>query len=169
VPNNSPLTLRPGQIVCCQTDVRTTLEGYSARAGDPLFWRDPSLSSEKWDTSVRPAVVLSVEMDEGTKLWSVRVVCIGRGTLSTTDSNVVPISPLPAEGSVTPSPVWPLPDSYCYTFPRPMKFLCYPGEVLVLSHPTQKGGTNSINLSGSNLSHLPGHSAQPTSIFFDKS
>ncbi|KAG2051274.1 hypothetical protein BDR06DRAFT_591079 [Suillus hirtellus] len=37
------IPLCPGQIVCCQIDVRITIEGYSARASVPLFWRDPSL------------------------------------------------------------------------------------------------------------------------------
>jgi hypothetical protein len=135
VPNEPAFPLRSGQIVCCQADVRTTLEGYSARAGDPSFWRDPSLSSDKWDTPVRPAVVLNVEMNKRTKLWTVEVVCIGRGALPSTHLNVVPISSLPAEGSVTPSPVWPLSDSYCYIFPRPMKFFCYPGEVQPVASP----------------------------------
>lgn len=130
VPNDPTFVLRPGEIVCCQTNVRTTLEGYSARAGDASFWRDPSLSPEKWNTAVRPAVVLDVGINKRTKLWFVHVACIGRGVLSSTDGNVVPISPLSSQDSVTPSPSWPLSDSYCYIFPRPMKFLCYPGEVL---------------------------------------
>jgi len=129
VPNDPIFPLRSGQIVCCQADVRTTLEGYSARAGDPSFWRDSSLSPERWNTVVRPAVVLNVEIDKRTMLWSVHVACIGRGALSSTSPNVVPISPLPAKGSVTPNPTWPLSDCYCYIFPRPMKFLCYPGEI----------------------------------------
>lgn len=124
------IPLCPGQIVCCQIDVRTTLEGYSARAGDPLFWRDPSLSPAKWDTAVRPAVVLRVGIDERSKLQSIVVVCIGQGVLSSTDMNVVPISSSPTEGSLTPSPAWPLSDSYCYIFPWLMRFVCYPGEEL---------------------------------------
>ncbi|KAG1902983.1 kinase-like domain-containing protein [Suillus fuscotomentosus] len=124
------ISLCPGQIVCCQIDVRTTLEGYSARAGDPLFWRDPSLSPEKWDTAVRPAVVLRVGIDERSKLQSIVVICIGQGVLSSTDMNVVPISSSPTEGSLTPSPAWPLSDSYCYIFPWLMRFVCYPGEEL---------------------------------------
>ncbi|KAG1847532.1 kinase-like domain-containing protein [Suillus subalutaceus] len=120
------IPLRPGKIVCCQIDVRTTLEGYSARVGDPFFWRDPGLSPEKWDTAVRPAVILWVGTDRRSKLPSIVVVCIGQGALSSTDMNVVPISSLPAEGSLTPSPAWPLSNSYCYIFPRPMQFLCYP-------------------------------------------
>ncbi|KAG2119118.1 kinase-like domain-containing protein, partial [Suillus discolor] len=117
------IPLCPGQIVCCQIDVRTTIEGYSARAGDPLFCRDPSLSPEKWDTAVRPAVVLRVGIDERSKLQSIVVVCIGQGVLSSTDMNVVPISSSPTEGSLTPSPAWPLSDSYCYIFPRLMRFV----------------------------------------------
>ncbi|KAG2119123.1 kinase-like domain-containing protein, partial [Suillus discolor] len=123
-------SLCPGQIVCCQIDVRTTLEGYSARAGDPLFWWDPSLSPEKWDTAVRPAVVLRVGIDGRSKLQSIVVVCIGQGVLSSTDMNVIPISSSPTEGSLTPSPAWPLSDSYCYIFPWLMRFVCYPGEEL---------------------------------------
>jgi len=129
------IPLCPGQIVCCQIDVRTTLEGYSARAGDPLFWRDPSLSPAKWDTAVRPAVVLRVGIDERSKLQSIVVVCIGQGVLSSTDMNVVPISSSPTEGSLTPSPAWPLSDSYCYIFPWLMRFVCYPGEVQPVSSP----------------------------------
>ncbi|KAG1863690.1 kinase-like domain-containing protein [Suillus subluteus] len=129
------IPLCPGQIVCCQIDVRTTLEGYSARVGDPLFWRDPGLSPEKWDTAVRPAVILWVGTDRRSKLPSIVVVCIGQGALSSTDMNVVPISSLPVEGSLTPSPAWPLSNSYCYIFPRPMQFLCYPGEVQPVPSP----------------------------------
>ncbi|KAG1902947.1 kinase-like domain-containing protein [Suillus fuscotomentosus] len=106
------IPLCPGQIVCCQIDVRTTIEGYSTRAGDPLFWRDPSLSPEKWDTAVRPAV-----------LQSIVVICIGQGVLSSTDMNVVPNSSSPTEGSLMPSPTWPLSDSYCYIFPWLMQFI----------------------------------------------
>ncbi|KAG2345119.1 kinase-like protein [Suillus weaverae] len=127
--------LCPGQIICCQINVRTTLEGYSARAGDSLFWRDPSLSPEKWDTAVRPAVVLWVGIDRLSELQSIVVVSIGQGALSSTDINVVPISSSPAEGSVTPSPAWPLSDSYCYIFPRLMQFVCYPGEVQPVPSP----------------------------------
>ncbi|KAG1857268.1 kinase-like domain-containing protein [Suillus tomentosus] len=123
------IPLCPGQIVCCQIDVRTTIEGYSARAGDPLFWRDPSLSPEKWDTAVRPAVVLQVGIDRRSKLQSIVVVCIGQGVLSSTDMNVVPISSSLTESSLTPSPAWPLSDSYYYIFPWLMRFVCYPGEI----------------------------------------
>jgi len=135
VPNESSLPLHPGQIVCCQVDVRTTLEGYSARAGDPSFWRDPSLSPDKWNTAVRPAVILRVERDNRTMLWTVHVVCIGRGALSLADANAVPISSSHTECSVATSPAWPLSDSYCYIFPRPMKFHCYPGEVRPVASP----------------------------------
>jgi hypothetical protein len=90
---------------------------------------------------------LGVEMDKRTMLWTVKVVCIGRGALSSTDTNIVPIFSSPAEGSVTPSPAWPFSDSCCYIFPRSMKFLCYPVKY--------------------SLSLLPGCSAQPTSISSD--
>jgi len=84
-------------------------------------------------------------MDKWTKLWTVKVVCIGRGALPSTHPNVVSISPLPAEGSVTPSPAWPLSDTYCYIFPRPMKFLCYPGEVQPVASPWMVS-TGDVNL-----------------------
>lgn len=132
IPNDPSFSVCPGQIICCQADVRTTLEGYSARAGDPSFWRDPSLSPEKWNTAIRPAVVLDVELDKRTLLWAIKVVCIGRGALSSTAINVIPISLSPAMDSVTPVPTWPLSDSYYYVFPRPMTFLCYPGEVIYI-------------------------------------
>ena len=129
-PDGPNFTLQPGQkIVCCQIDARTTLEGYSARAGDPLFWRDPSLSPDEWNTTIRPAVVLQAEVDKRTLL---QVICIGRGTLVSTEANVVPISPSPTNGCVTPSPTWSFSDSYCYAFPRPLKIYCYPGEVFIL-------------------------------------
>ncbi|KIM84488.1 hypothetical protein PILCRDRAFT_384823 [Piloderma croceum F 1598] len=135
VPNDPTFALRPGQIICCQINARTTLEGYSARAGDPSFWRDPSLSPDTWNTVIRPAIVLQVEIDKSTKLWTVKVICIGRGTLTSTDANMVSISSSPTNGSVTPSPAWPLSDSYCYAFPRPQKFFCYPGEVQPITSP----------------------------------
>ncbi|KAG2119145.1 uncharacterized protein F5147DRAFT_648196 [Suillus discolor] len=74
------IPLCPGQVVCCQIDIRTTLEGYSARVGDPLFWRDPGLSPEKWNTAaVCPATVLWVGIDNQSELQSIVVVCIGQG------------------------------------------------------------------------------------------
>jgi hypothetical protein len=159
VPNYPTFNLCSGQIICCQTDARVTLEGYSARAGDPSFWRDPSFSSG--NTAIRPAVVLSVEMDKWSSLWSIKVICIGRGVLSSADANVVPISSSPVNGSVTPTPTWPLSDSYCYIYPRPMKFFCYPGEVLLLCSRPETKRTN--NLFRSNLLPLLGRSATPTS------
>ncbi|KAG2354572.1 hypothetical protein BDR07DRAFT_1429024 [Suillus spraguei] len=127
------IPLRPGQIFA----------GYSARAGDPLFWRDPSLSPEKWDTAVCPAVVLWVGIDGRTLLQSIKVVCIGQGALSPADMNVVPISPSPTQGSLTTSPAWPLSDSYCYIFPWPMEFVFYPGEELYMPSLIQ---TRKVNL-----------------------
>lgn len=129
------IPLRSEQIIYCQIDLRTTLEGYGARAGDPLFWRDPSLSPEKWNTAVRPAVVIWVGINERTKLQSIKVVCTAQEALSPADMNVVPISSSPTEGSLTPSPTWPLPDSYCYIFLRPMQFVFYPGEVQPVPSP----------------------------------
>jgi hypothetical protein len=114
--------------------------------GDPSFWRDPSLSPDKWDTAVRLAVSSASKWISG--------LCSGPSKLSvsdeghsSTDTNIVPISSSPAEGSVTPSPAWPFSDSCCYIFPRSMKFLCYPVKY--------------------SLSLLPGCSAQPTSISSD--
>ncbi|KAG1752310.1 uncharacterized protein EDB91DRAFT_510269 [Suillus paluster] len=89
-----------------------TVEGNSARA------------------AVRPAVIFWIGIDRYTNLWSINLVCIVKGTLSSTDINVVPVSSSPTEGSMTSTPAWPLSDFYCYIFPRPMKFLCYPGEEL---------------------------------------
>lgn len=76
-----------------------------------------------------------VGIDERSKLQSIVVVCIGQGVLSSADMNVVPISSSPTEGSLTPSPAWPLSDSYCYIFPRLMRFVCYPGEVQPVPSP----------------------------------
>jgi hypothetical protein len=138
VPNDPNFALRPGQIVCCQIDTRTTLEGYNARAGDPSFWRDSSLSPDKWNTAIHPAVVLQVEVDKQTLLWTIQIICIGRGALISTDANVVPISPSPTNDSVTPSPAWPFSDSYCYAFPRPLKLFCYPGQVFLIPSYLQR-------------------------------
>jgi len=146
VPNDPSFALRSGQIVCCQIDTRTTLEGYSARAGDPSFWRDPSLSPDKWNTAIRPAVVLQAEVDKRTLLWTIQVICIGRGALISTEANIVPISSSPTNGSVMPSPTWPFSDSYCYAFPQPMKFFCYPGEVFLISSYIQTETANSTYL-----------------------
>ena len=92
----------------------------SARAGGPSFWQDPSLEPDTWNTALRPAIVLQVEIDKWIRLWTVKVMCIGRGTLTSADANMISISFSPTSDSVTPSPAW------------PQKFFCYPGEVLIV-------------------------------------
>ena len=57
---------------------------------------------------------------------------------------MVPISSSPTNGSVTPNPTWPFSDSYCYAFPQPMKFFCYPGEVQPVTSPWMLG-TSDVN------------------------
>ena len=46
------------------------------------------------------------------------------------------------EGCVTTNPAWLLSDAYCYIFPRPMKFHCYPGEVIYIPTHPQTGKKN---------------------------
>jgi hypothetical protein len=129
--NEPTFAFLSGQIVCCQADVRTTLGRVQRPSGRSLILaRSESLIRQMGYSSV-----LSVEMDKRINLWTIKVFCIGREALPSTHPNVIPISSLFAEGSVTPSPAWPLSDSYCYIFPRPMKFFCYPGEVQPVASP----------------------------------
>ena len=124
-----PLT--SGQIVCCQVDLRSSLEGFSARVGNLDFWHHPDLTRKRWGTKIRPAVILSVKQDTKRGLWMIQVACIGQGDPSLLGNAVsfVPITSLPTDGSITPDPTWRVPNSYCYVFMYPTVFYCYPGEV----------------------------------------
>jgi len=141
-PGTTEPPLSPGQIICCQIDPRTSVEGYSARAGNPEFQRDANLTRQRWTTAIRPALVLEVERDKYSGLWTVQVACIGQGDPNLLGDEVIfaPISPSRADGNVVPSPAWPVPNTYCYVFMYPTIFYCYPGEVLhylVFSGATQ--------------------------------
>ena len=134
-PEKTEPPLSPGQIICCQIDPRTSVEGYSARAGNPEFQRDANLTRQSWNTAIRPAVVLEVKR-EYPGPWVVQVASIGQGDPNLLGDEVtfVPISPSRANGNVVPSPAWPVPNTYCYVFMYPTIFRCYPGEVLYSSY-----------------------------------
>jgi len=131
VPTKCPVT--PGQIVCCQIDLRTSLEGFSARAGNPDFYHDPDLTRMRWGTKIRPAVILKTEL-RSQGIWMVWVACIGQGNPSALGNKIsfVAITSTPTEGSVVPNPTWQVPNSYCYVYMYPTLFYCYPGEVHTL-------------------------------------
>ena len=122
-----------GQLVHVQIVPRTSIEGYSMQAVDPSYWHDPSLSSDEWRTFARPAIVINSAFDQSSSLYKILVVSLGRG-IPAEGTHILPVStPLSVQGgAVVPEPAWPMPETYCYAFPRATWFYCLPGQVWIV-------------------------------------
>jgi hypothetical protein len=134
-----------GHLISLQIVTRVSIEGHSLQGlADP--WHNPSLSSRHWPTSVRPVIVIDTTFDEASSLFKIQVVSIGQGTpdkLATPAAGVsghIAISNLSSpngEQAVVLQPaamytvrkLWPLPNTYCYAFPRALWFYCLPNQV----------------------------------------
>jgi hypothetical protein len=107
------------------------------QAGDPSYWRDPSLSSsrDEWRTRRRPGIVIGTHFDRRSLTHKIKVVSLGRGT-PTKGMQIIPVCaglpsqpPLVVSGdAIVPDPAWKMPDTYCYAFRRPPVFHCLPTQ-----------------------------------------
>jgi hypothetical protein len=127
----SPCPVEIGQLVYVQLLPRLTIEGYTARAVDPSYWHDPSLSGEAWQMSMIPAVVLQItQVDDGAR-HVIKVVSLMRGSPSV--DRIQNAVPLPVKDMSIPPDTLPLlEDVYCYAFPRVNTFVCNPDQVWCL-------------------------------------
>jgi len=124
---NPPCPVELGQLVYVQLLPRMTIEGYTARANDPSYYDNPSLSGEEWQMSMLPAVVLGVtQVDDGAR-HIIKVVPLVRGPPSI-DAAQDSVS-LPIQDMLIPTDAFSsLEDVYCYSFPRVNTFVCDPDQ-----------------------------------------
>jgi hypothetical protein len=136
-----------GHLISIQIISRVSIEGYSLQGlADP--WHDPLLSSRHWPTSVRPVIVIDTAFDETSFLFKIQVVSIGQGTpdkpataasgvssriairsrpsTSSTRGQTVALRPV---AKYAAGKLWPVPNAYCYAFPRALWFYCLPNQV----------------------------------------
>ena len=118
---------------------RTSIEGYSLQGLTDL-WHDPLLSSRKFSTAVRPAIIIDTSVDKTLSLFKILIVSLGQ------DNPVQTVTPAkgvsghialstqrPGAGAtVVLQPAWPMLNTYCYAFPRATWFYCLPNQVYTL-------------------------------------
>ncbi|KAG9078306.1 hypothetical protein FS749_009712 [Ceratobasidium sp. UAMH 11750] len=136
-----PPPVEVGQIVLTQLLASVTGEGYSIRAGHQRSYvPDPCFDLPEWLAPRRPSVVTQIRWDERVATWSFTAVAIARqrDDFEDVSTAIVPILGAGSTSSDRPQaisaePDWPLGNSYCHAFRRPMKFHCLPTQERVPS------------------------------------
>ncbi|KAK7685976.1 hypothetical protein QCA50_010786 [Cerrena zonata] len=163
-----PPPIERGQIVLVQFLSTVTVEEYTEDAdGNPSYIHDPSLTSSEWQTRARPAIVLGVKWDDWARVYHFSVVAIAQWTAgcgSSTTLNVPIVTVKSASHAsqtetITTTPPWPLENTFCYAFQRPVRFCCLPSQKKIDS--TWKVDAADVNLLRSVLMPRSGPSSLP--------
>ncbi|KIM74543.1 hypothetical protein PILCRDRAFT_828099 [Piloderma croceum F 1598] len=126
-PKSAPCPVELGQLVYVQVLPRMTIEGYTARALDPSYWDDPSLSGEEWRTSIIPAIILQISQVENGARHIIKAIPLRRGPSSIdVAQDAVPLRV--NDMSIPTDALSPLEDIYCYSFLRVDTFVCDPDQ-----------------------------------------
>lgn len=133
LPAEAPIAA--GRIVYVQVLPRETVEGIDLQLPGAPGWHDPSLSSTQCPTSAKPAIVLSVTKDESArKRHSAKVLILTRihDPLDQRRNILFKLSATSGGKGVLRVPYWPMPDIYCYAYPRVVEITFLPTEVCLM-------------------------------------